>query len=133
VSRWDAAHAVAVAEAAPVDLRVAAFLHDAFEDDLLSYDDLRFVFGEDVADTVGILTRRGEQYGSYIARVGMDRAATLVKIADLRVNLARMDAAHESLRPRYEKALTYLLSLHHGDLGSPPSSLAGGAVPGATT
>lgn len=109
---YDIHHALEVARRCPpgVRLRLVALLHDVLEDtDIELYDLAAAGVPNDVLAAVEALTRLpGEAYVSYIERVADDFMAKLVKIADLQANLARMDAEHESLRPRYEAALHYL-------------------------
>jgi len=69
--------------------RVCALLHDTIEDTTTTYDEIKAVFGVDVADTVERLThRKGESYQDYISRVLEDKDAIAVKIADICDNLS---------------------------------------------
>jgi (p)ppGpp synthase/HD superfamily hydrolase len=90
---------------------MAALLHDAVEDGVVEAEELR-AFGTCVQTAVSVLTRRPSwPYHSYIEFITMaSKGVRYIKIADLEANLARMDPDHESLRPRYEKALTRLRS-----------------------
>jgi predicted metal-dependent HD superfamily phosphohydrolase len=88
---------------------LAAWLHDSIEDGYATEDELRELhFPERVIENVLIVSRRdGEQYFDYIDRVrnsGNDEAKA-IKIADLRVNLARAKVDRFSLVSRYQKAL----------------------------
>jgi hypothetical protein len=107
---FDLRHALAVAARCPASLWLEGLLHDALEDtDLTARDLLAAGVPDEVVGTVIYLTRaEGETYSDYIERVQANPFAKAVKLADLRVNLARMDAAHESLRPRYDKAVEAL-------------------------
>lgn len=97
------------------DERVVALLHDAVEDGHASPEQMREMLGEtEVLEAVRLLTRpAGLTYLDYIQRIYQANGyagylARTVKIADLAENLSRMDADHESLRPRYEAALDLL-------------------------
>lgn len=115
-------HSIRVMRAVPDEYKRVALLHDLAEDTSLSLVDISEIFNLwtwEVA-ALDLLTRGdGESYGQYIELIAERRiadhrtrkgrhAAVAVKIADLKDNLARMDREHESLRPRYEKALERL-------------------------
>jgi hypothetical protein len=88
---------------------LVAWLHDAIEDGYATEDELRELhFPEPVIQAVLVISRRdGEPYFEYIERVrdSDNKDAQLVKIADLRVNLARAKVDRFSLVSRYQKAL----------------------------
>jgi predicted metal-dependent HD superfamily phosphohydrolase len=88
---------------------LAAWLHDSIEDGYATEDELRELhFPERVIENVLIVSRRdGEQYFDYIDRVrnSGNVEAMAIKIADLRVNLARAKVDRFSLVSRYQKAL----------------------------
>jgi (p)ppGpp synthase/HD superfamily hydrolase len=112
MSAYDLEHGLEVARRCPSDLFLAGLLHDAIEDGVLSRSDLREHFNAVTILAISAVTRRrNEPYDAYIRRVANDPDGRIVKIADLEANLARMDEAHKSLGPRYEKALAYLRSL----------------------
>lgn len=112
MTAYDLEHGLEVARRCPDDLFIAGLLHDSIEDGLLTRADLREHFDAATILAISAVTRRrNEPYDAYIRRVAKDPDGRPVKIADLEANLARMDAEHESLRPRYEKALDYLRSL----------------------
>lgn len=85
-----------------------AYLHDTLEDTELTLEDLH-ALGVDqrVIDAVAILTRpkTGMSYSEYIDSViaSGDKAALIVKRADIKANLAA--DGKPSLKPRYEAAL----------------------------
>ena len=88
---------------------LAAWLHDSIEDGYSTAEELRELgFPEQVIQNVLVVSRRdGEQYFDYIERVrdSGNEEAQAIKIADLRVNLARAKVDRFSLVSRYEKAL----------------------------
>jgi (p)ppGpp synthase/HD superfamily hydrolase len=98
--------------------RQVAALHDVVEDTPVTLDDLRrHGFSEPVLAAIDRLTRReGEDYEAFVRRAAEDRLARVVKMADLRDNLATTrrlpdsPEAHERIG-RYQRALAYLTSL----------------------
>ncbi len=111
MSEFDLKHAFSVANrTSSMSAQLVGLLHDAIEDGAL--DELtvkRSNLHPDIIEVIMVITRNeGEQYGDYIKRVSGNKLATIVKIADLEANLARMDFEHESLKFRYTVALTVL-------------------------
>jgi hypothetical protein len=109
---FDLRHALAVAshfDYGSAAWTVALF-HDAIEDGAV--DDLDLVAAGlpplIVQAVVEITRHANETYGQYIERLDKRGLTADVKRVDLAVNLARLDRPHESLRPRYEKALRVL-------------------------
>lgn len=96
------------------DEHIVALLHDAIEDHLVTHGTIERIYGNRIATYVQFMARRSDEtYTQYIQRIKSEELATEVKIADLEDNLRRMDSAHESLRPRYEKALLDLRVSRH--------------------
>jgi (p)ppGpp synthase/HD superfamily hydrolase len=102
-------------------LVVAALLHDLIEDGKATAEELDSLFGPRVAGLVMTLTRQPtESYESYIRRVSLSRAATVVKLADLADNMdpARIALLPESvswtLLKRYRQAFIILRNAHIG-------------------
>ena len=68
--------------------RIVAWLHDTVEDTDATIDEIRRLFGDEVAVAVDHLTRRkGEPYMNYIRRVKENELARKVKLADLEHNM----------------------------------------------
>ena len=93
-----------------------ALLHDTIEDGYLTAETIEKRYGKGIARDVQTVSRGDDEtYAQYLIRVrekGTD-AAIAVKLADLRVNLARCKADPESekakrLTSRYERALKFL-------------------------
>jgi (p)ppGpp synthase/HD superfamily hydrolase len=97
--------------------RIVAVLHDVVEDTIATLDEVRFRFGDEVADAVDALTRRkNESYFAFIRRVKLNRDAKHVKFHDIKHNmdLSRIDNPTQKDYNRvkkYEKALDILLGL----------------------
>ena len=107
-------HVLRVMEAMPKrrEYQYTALMHDAVEDGLIVIEEVERLFGRDVADQVGGVSRKdGEGYMDYIQRVAPLHIARAVKIADLTDNISpsRRGAISDSQRERYQKALDYLL------------------------
>ena len=86
-------------------VQIVALLHDTVEDGHLSVESIRTDFGNVVADTVEVLTRREDDQGrwphhdyeAYIKRVAANSAAVKVKLADLQDNLNRSRIPHPTI------------------------------------
>ncbi len=86
--------------------KVVALLHDTVEDTAATVEQLRELFGDDVADTVALLTHdKSVPYMDYIAEIGKNPVARAGKLAYLRHNmdLSRLPAPSEKDRERVEK------------------------------
>ncbi len=103
-----------IAEQEPCDDVVAAcagYLHDTVEDGYMTLLGIRAIFGKAVSDAVDAVSRRleqGETYAQFIVRAASHPIGRLVKLADVRDNLATMHKGMEHLRPRYRAALLVL-------------------------
>ena len=111
-------HPFAVAEAVDGEYaKTVAYLHDIVEDTDATFEWLASQgFPVEVVEAVDAITRReGETYGDYIARVGRNRLARAVKIADLKHNLdPSRRGATEAMRGRYSEALAELEGIESG-------------------
>jgi len=88
---------------------IVAVLHDIVEDTPVTMTDVRTLVTGDptVLGALILLTRNpGQHYVDYIDQVMTDHTARIVKIADLKTNLA--NKPNKSLRERYEWALEML-------------------------
>lgn len=100
------------------DAMIIAVLHDVVEDCGILLSNLRIIFGDEIADGVDSVSRRGfepkEIYREFIRRADQNRLGREVKIADIKDNLSRLGklSADEAdfLRKRYEGALAFLES-----------------------
>jgi len=96
------------------DERVAAVLHDVLEDcSFYTAGDIRFLFGDTVADAVIALTRlEGEAYSDFIIRCRENPIAARVKVGDIKDNMSpsRSSSLKLSHKMRYEAAIKTLSS-----------------------
>ena len=68
--------------------KIVAWLHDVVEDTEVTVDELRELFGDEVADAVAILSRnKNEPYMDYIRKIKSNEIARKVKMADLSHNM----------------------------------------------
>lgn len=89
-------HAKAVAKELETPLeRAAAYLHDVVEDTDVELEDIRRMFGDELAKIIHLLTyQEDENYvDDYLWYIADDPVATKVKLADLWHNIDR-DRAH---------------------------------------
>jgi guanosine-3',5'-bis(diphosphate) 3'-pyrophosphohydrolase len=98
---------------AQMDLLCAAALHDVVEDTDVTLDKISETFGEDVAEIVDRVSRRGthdafkEFYATLIERAGGDPRSALLKDCDLDENLSNIEQLPPEKRDierRYRKA-----------------------------
>lgn len=86
--------------------KVCALLHDVMEDTEFPESALRILFGDEIVDTLLLLTHRdGESYEEYIEKISKSELATKVKIADLTHNsdLTRLKTVTDKDIQRYNK------------------------------
>jgi len=86
------------------EIVAAAFLHDILEDTNVTYDQLKWMFNERVANLVSEVTHEGtnDHYGYYFPRL-KSRDAIMIKLADRLSNIARMDSWDISRQEDYLK------------------------------
>lgn len=102
-----------------VKLVVVALLHDIVEDTEHTVEEIREVFGGDIADAVEAITKLDtENYGDYLDKVLGNSLATFVKIQDVRFNLEQVNKEISAgskreklfrLKPKYDRAIKYLM------------------------
>ena len=99
-----------------VNEKICALLHDVMEDTEFPESALRILFGDEIVDTLLLLTHRdGESYEEYIEKISESELATKVKIADLTHNsdLTRLKTVTEKDIQRYnmyQKSIEFLKS-----------------------
>ena len=102
-------HPIRVSQEVQGVAKIVALLHDVIEDTDATLEELRAAFGDQVAETVEVLThRKGESWLDYIARVKQNDLATTVKIADIADNLA--DSPSDHAIEKSAKALDILIN-----------------------
>ncbi len=70
--------------------KIIAILHDVVEDTDMKIEEIRYTFGEEIADAVSLLTKvEGTKYEDYIEnlKTSNNKDAIAVKIQDLKHNL----------------------------------------------
>lgn len=106
-------HCIRVMREVPVPCRRVALLHDLVEDYDISVDEICVLFGllDFEREALELLTKPEDQiYSDYIddiAQVG-NQTARIVKTADIKDNLSRMDEEHKHNVDKYKKALVKL-------------------------
>lgn len=104
-------HLKAVVEnlVAPTDEMLAvAWLHDSLEDTNITLDEIRYEFGQEIAEAIDAISKRSnEDYQHYLMRVKQNPLARAVKIADLTHNLdlSRLPIIQEKDLKRQRKYL----------------------------
>ncbi len=95
---------------------VAGVLHDLVEDTNWDVEGLEDIFGPEVAEIVDAVTRReDETYVEFIDRAASHPEGRLVKLMDVRDNLARdPEGLFPSLRDRYLRAQIILEERNQG-------------------
>lgn len=83
------------------DVLDVALLHDILEDTLCSVSTLREYFSDSVVEAVIAITKVGEDYDDYIAKVKSNELAWRVKIHDTMFNLE--ECINQDKRKRAEK------------------------------
>ena len=97
--------------------KVVALLHDVVEDTDMTLDHVKEIFGDTVAEAVGLLThKKGDSYTVYVEKLAHHPIARKVKMADLRDNLdvTRLEevSGKDARRMcKYLRALRYLEKL----------------------
>ena len=116
-------HPVAVASLVEGEKeKICALLHDVMEDTEFPETALRILFGDEIVDTLLLLTHReNESYEEYIKKISCSKLATKVKIADLTHNsdLSRLKTATNKDLKRYEKyqrSIEYLKNVQVSNL-----------------
>lgn len=86
--------------------KIVAFLHDTVEDTDATVEEIRTIFGDEIAEAVSCITHdKSVPYLEYIKKVKENELARKVKLADLSHNmdLTRIPEVTEIDRKRVEK------------------------------
>ena len=93
---------------------IIALLHDTVEDTSVSSTDIRKIFGQEIANSIKLLTRKdkNEPYFDYIQRIkdSGDENAIAVKIADLLHN-SDLSRLSEITQKDLQRSMKYLGAL----------------------
>lgn len=101
--------------------KIVALLHDVVEDTNKTIEDIKRLFGEDIAFHVSCLTKvENESVEDYLKQIKKSPVAIEVKLADLHdnMNLFRLKNVHEKDITRLEKytKMYYELAKEYKDL-----------------
>lgn len=94
--------------------KVVALLHDVVEDTDMTLDHVKEIFGDTVAEAVGLLThKKGDSYTVYVEKLAHHPIARKVKMADLTHNMDITRLKRPTQRDfdrvrKYKKKLNYL-------------------------
>lgn len=95
--------------------KIVAFLHDTVEDTGATVEEIRSIFGDEIAEAVSCIThRKSVPYMEYIKKIKENELARKVKLADLSHNmdLSRIPNATKRdlnrVEKRYKKAVEIL-------------------------
>ena len=95
-----------------VDCQVVGWLHDTLEDTILSYNEIRDVFGEYVAEGVRYLTRYESQEGYKRKILSAPREIQRVKIFDLIDNLTTIEhLKDQSIKKKVVDSIQFYIPL----------------------
>ena len=75
---------------------VVGYLHDTVEDTEVTIEEIREIFGDEIADAVALMTHAdGVPYMDYVKEIGKNPLARKVKLADLTHNMEKLaDLTH---------------------------------------
>lgn len=95
--------------------KVVGYLHDTVEDTDVTVEEIRTVFGDEIADAVALMTHAdGVPYMDYVKEIGKNPLARKVKLADLTHNMdiSRIpnptQRDYDRIEKKYKPAYVYL-------------------------
>ena len=95
--------------------KVVGYLHDTVEDTDVTVEEIRTVFGDEIADAVALMTHAdGVPYMDYAKEIGKNPLARKVKLADLTHNMdiSRIpnptQKDYDRIEKKYKPAYEYL-------------------------
>jgi (p)ppGpp synthase/HD superfamily hydrolase len=95
--------------------KVVGYLHDTVEDTDVTVEEIRTVFGDEIADAVALMTHAdGVPYMDYVKEIGKNPLARKVKLADLTHNMdiSRIpnptQRDYDRIEKKYKPAYEYL-------------------------
>ena len=97
------------------DVLAAAVLHDTVEDTDVTVEEIREIFGDEIADAVALMTHaNGVPYMDYVKEIGKNPLARKVKLADLTHNMDirrirnPRQKDYDRIEKKYKPAYEYL-------------------------
>lgn len=98
--------------------KIVGYLHDIVEDTDVTVEEIRSVFGNEIADAVALMTHAdGVPYMDYVKEIGKNPLARKVKLADLTHNMdiSRIpnptQKDYDRIEKKYKPAYEYLKGL----------------------
>ena len=98
--------------------KVVGYLHDTVEDTSVTVEEIREIFGDEIADAVALLTHAdGVPYMDYVKEIGKNPLARRAKMADLTHNMDISRIPHprqkdlDRIEKKYKPAYAYLAGL----------------------
>ena len=95
--------------------KTVGYLHDTVEDTDVTVEEIRAVFGDEIADAVALMTHTdGVTYMDYVKEIGKNPLARKVKLADLTHNMdiSRIpnptQRDYDRIEKKYKPAYVYL-------------------------
>ena len=95
--------------------KTVGYLHDTVEDTDVTVEEIRAVFGDEIADAVALMTHTdGVPYMDYVKEIGKNPLARKVKLADLTHNMdiSRIpnptQRDYDRIEKKYKPAYVYL-------------------------
>ena len=95
--------------------KTVGYLHDTVEDTDVTVEEIRAVFGDEIADAVALMTHAdGVPYMDYVKEIGKNPLARKVKLADLTHNMdiSRIpnptQRDYDRIEKKYKPAYVYL-------------------------
>ena len=100
------------------EAKVVGYLHDTVEDTEVTNEEIREIFGDEIADAVALMTHAdGVPYMDYVRELGKNPLTRKVKLADLTHNmdLRRISKPqqrdYDRIEKKYKPAYAYLKGL----------------------
>lgn len=97
---------------------IAGWLHDTCEDSGISYNEIKRLFGEEVAELVHSVTNewgraREEKAQKTLPKTALNRIAVFVKLADRIANVSYSEMTGSSMNAKYRKEYAFFKQILH--------------------
>lgn len=100
------------------EAKVVGYLHDTVEDTEVTNEEIRDIFGDEIADAVALMTHaEGVPYMDYVKELGKNPLTRKVKLADLTHNMDMRRISnpqqrdYDRIEKKYKPAFAYLAGL----------------------